>query len=629
MKQSHARRARAGAIASAAVTVGLLAPSAAHAAVGSTSVTNPAPERVLDSPGAFLSTTAPGELRVDGVAPGAVNGDEVNIVCTYTLTGATIAVELSEDPLTVTGGAFGGTVSVPTLPCRIRAVPTDTPDSLPEDADLSAYAGPRVLAGGFSSSTDTSPGSPTFGAETFATVRGQSKGLNFVVGLPSGSGFGGGGFGVSGGVYLTALLDDTYYRPLFGPTAFLTNFRGLLGGGAPGGPMGLDDVGLVVDGRGAVPVASVGARRSKVVSRTFDPVTADQTIVEDVPIALYVLDGDGRVTGLEDSGLSVRRTTAQNGEGRRISVGDVFSSTDGAAHRIEVRYLQSLYSSLFGDGGGTGVAEQEPASFRFPWSTGDAYVSPTEGEEFGPAPAGPTTILVHGARQDYSDTRDTRAARRADEPLLPRAEGAFQFDSAPSSVKFIGKDAFAATFVRDVPAGGSAGVSQTLLQDLTQAGLDGLITPPSTTPPAAPPAAPLPITAPLPTRPPAPPASPFNPLPTLARSTGRVLLTPAQGRRLRDRKPVTVTTKGMPAGRYGVTIRRRVPKGRTIASGIRTIKKDGTLQVTLRLSKYGKRYLAQKKTRKAKSVPVRVIVTWTPPGKGRQREQTSYPTNFR
>ena len=266
---------------------------------------------------------------------------------------------------------------------------------------------------------------------------------------------------------------------------------------------------------------------------------------------------------------------------------------------------------------------QEPASFRLPWSTGDAYVSPEAGDEFGPAPGGPTTIFIHGARQDFSQIA-TRRARRAD-ALLPRAEGALSFDSAPSNVTFLDEGVFVVNFVRDIPAGGSAGVGQTLLQDLTQTGLDDLLKPAA----PAPGPAPLPTTAPLPTQPPVVPKAPFNPLPILARSTGRVLLTPAQGRRLRDRKPVTVTTKGMPAGRYGVTIRRRVPKGRTIASGIRTIKTDGTLKVTLRLTKYGKRYLAQKRTRKAKSVPVRVIVTWTPPGQGRKREQTSYPTNFR
>lgn len=626
MSQSTARRARAAAIASAAVTAGLLVPSAAHADVTTTSITSPAPETIFDTDFGFLSGGGGGgagdAMTVTGLAPGADDGDEVRIVCSYTLNGVTILTALDEsggggdEIATVTGGAFSADgVTAPALPCRLRAVPIDTDDTLPESADLSAFAGPRLIGGGFQLLEDT-PSGP--GPQTFVTERGQSKGLTATYGLGAG-GLGGGFGGFSGGVFLTALLDDTYYRPLFGPSAFLSGL-GLFGGGSSS----ISDLGLIVDGRSATTSPSVGDQVSRVVSRTFDPATADQTIVEEAPIASVVLDGDGNPTGVEPSGLKVRRTVAQNGEGRRIAVSDDFISTDGAAHHVETRYLQSLYTALYG--GAYPGSIKEPASFRFPWATGDSYIEPEVGKDYGPAPAGATTIWVHGARQDFSDVFDppTRAAKRAAE--IPRAEGAISFDSAPSNVKFLDDGVFVANFVRDVPAGGSAGVSQTLLQALTPGDLQNLVTPPAA-PSNVPPA---PAAAPLPTQPPVlPDATLFDPLPILAKSTGKVLLTPAQGRRLRDRKPVTVTTKGMPAGRYGVTIRRRVPHGKTLASGIRTIKTDGVLKVTLRLTKYGKKYLAQKKTRKAKSVPVRVIVTWTPPGHGRQRKQTSYPANFR
>jgi hypothetical protein len=621
MHPSLPRRARRAAVASAALSAGLLVPTAAHATVTTTNVTSPAPESVFDTAFTNSSGVANVPMTITGTAPGADDGDPLTIVCTYTLNGATYLQRLDygrDSAITVEDGAFSASdIDTPTLPCRVRAVPADTYDEYePEDVDLSAFSGPRLIAGGYVALTQD--GGPNDGAQTYQTIRGQTKGLGFVTGLGGGnSGF----FGAFGGIYLTALLDDTYYRPLFGPTAYLYDLSGGFGG--PSAPTS-DNLGLIVDGTPATPVPAVGDQRSKVLSRTFDPTTADQTVVEEAPIATAETDDDGNVTGFVDSGLTLRRTIAQDREGRRFTIRDEYVSRDGAAHHLEARYLQTLYSSLFGNVGGPGGdGIQEPPSYRFPWATGDAYVQPGAGDEIAQAPAGPTTILVHGARQDYSVIFDRK--RRADAPLLPRAEGAYVFDSAPSNIKFLETGVFTANFVRDVPAGGSAAVGQTALQDLTQDGLQGLLTPPA--PPSGPaPAPPLPATAPLPTQ---APKLPINPLPILARSTGRVLLTPAQGRRLRDRKPVTVTTKGMPAGRYGVTIRRRVPKGRTIASGLRTIKTDGTLKVTLRLTKYGRKYLAQKKTRKAKSVPVRVIVTWTPPGQGRKREQTSYPTNFR
>jgi hypothetical protein len=616
MHPSQLRRARRAAVASAALTAGLLVPSAAHAAVTTTNVTSPATESVFDTTFTNSSGVSNVPMTITGTAPGADDGDPLAIVCTYTLNGATYLQRLDygrDSAVTVEDGAFSANdIETPTLPCRVRAVPVDTYDDYePEDVDLSAFTGPRLIAGGYVALTQD--GGPNDGAQTYQTIRGQTKGLGFVSGLGGGdTGF----LGASGGIFLTALLDDTYYRPLFGPTAYLNDL--FIGLGGPSAPSP-DNLGLIVDGTPATPAPSVGDQRSKVVSRTFDPTTADQTVVEEAPIASAEVDDDGDITGFTDSGLTLRRTIAQDREGRRFTIRDEFVSRDGAAHHLEARYLQTLYSSLFGAGGGI----QEPPSYRFPWATGDTYVQPGAGDEIAQAPAGPTTILVHGARQDFSGNVDRK--RRADAPLLPRAEGAYVFDSAPTNIKFLQTGIFTANFVRDIPAGGSAAVGQTALQDLSQDGLQGLLAPPAQ--PSGPaPAPPLPATAPLPTQ---VPKLPFNPLPTLARSTGRVLLTPAQGRRLRDRKPVTVTTKGMPAGRYGVTIRRRVPKGRTIASGIKTIKTDGTLKVTLRLTKYGKRYLAQKKTRKAKSVPVRVIVTWTPPGQGRRREQTSYPTNFR
>lgn len=636
MSQSTARRTRAAAITSAAVAAGFLLPSAAHAVVTTTTVTSPAPETIFDAQLYSVIGEGRQEMTVAGVAPGAADGEEVKLVCTYTLNGVLYANAVYADgPVIVEDGAFSvRTSSVPSLPCRLRAVPEDFDDEsmLPESTDLSAWSGPRLIGGGFGLSEIDDPGSPLHGSQVYATQRGQAKGLVFATGSGLGGGGGiGGGFGIGGGIVLTALLDDTYYRPLFGPSGFLTSFGIGIGGGEDDeGEFGLGQFGLIVDGRAAVSVPHVGGEPSKVLARRFDPQTADQTIVERVPVSLLVLDSAGGFEGLEPSGIALIRTLQQDREGRRVTLGDEFVSTDGAGHRVEARYLQALYSTLVGEEDDDSSI-QEPPSYRIPWATGDAYVQPATGAEYGPAPAGPTTIWVHGARQDFSSIGgdpDVRA-RRADGDLLPRAEGAYRFASAPSSVRFMQNGMFVASFVRDVAAGASARVDQTFLQDLTQDGLDDLATPPA--PPATPPAPPIVTNTPLPTQPPVLPAMPTqkNPLPRLAKSTGKILFTKKQGQRLRDRKPITVTTSNMPAGRYGVTIRRWVKNGRTLASGVKTIKKDGRLKVKLRLSKYGKKYFGLKKTRNRKSVKVRVIVTWTPPGKGRLKQKTSYTTNFR
>lgn len=675
MQQFLVRRSRAAAFTTAAAMAAVFAvPAVASAEVRSTTITSPDPDSVFDSSSTYLFSSPFDDektIRVSGRAPGAEDGDRVRIICTITGNGALEALPLEFESVEVQDEAFTADVATPPLTCRLRAVPASFEyDEEIDESAVAPFVGPRALGGGFrviDYGEEFGGGAPQYeGVQSFFSTRGQRQGIVFNVGAASYYGYSGPGLTGSGGIYVTALVEDTYYRFLFGPSAMLGSFLGLDGDSVP---EGVGESGLVVDGWPAFVAALSGDRKSKVLSRTLNPTNGDQTVVESAPVA-FAPDDPGSGSGIADlpsAGITLERTTTQDKDGRQVRVNDVFRSTDGAAHRIEARYGESVYQDFYGDYDDEILVE--PASFRIPWDTGDAYVVPEAGRTFGPAPAGPATIWLHGPRQDFSRlggatrgtagsakaaaprggkaaerggkaaerggeaaARGAKAVARADDGGLPRrAEGALTFDSAPTDGKFLSRGALVVRFVRDVPAGGTTSIGSTLSQDLTPEGLQDLVDGPA---PAPNPAPPLPASTPLPTQPPVVvpvpglPGTP-NPLPKLARSTGKILISKTQGRRLRDRKPVTVTTKDMPAGRYGVTIRRRVKDGRTIANGVTTIKRDGQLKVKLRLTKYGRRYMGLKKTRNRKSVKVRVIVTWTPPGKGRMRQQTSYLTSFR
>ncbi|MGE4428047.1 MAG: hypothetical protein AB7G37_16475, partial [Solirubrobacteraceae bacterium] len=579
MSRSPVRGPRAALLVSTAALAGALAlPVAAPAAVTTTRVTSPTEDTVVDSLGAsFSGDLGEQTMTVSGVAPGAADGDEVAIGCTYTGNGVLIA-----DPLgtaEIDDGAFSGEVHRPIYTCRIRAFPpelVDDGDDLDPDLDLSAFAGPRVLGGGFQSTRIDEPGSAWDGADAFQSIRGQRNGMVMSTGLSiglSGSGLFG---GLSGGIFATALIEDTYLRLLFGPSAMLSGFGPLAGGGLPGAgyPLDVANAGVVVDGRPGAAVPGVGEQRSRLISRTLDPVTGGVTIVETSPIAL-IEDGD-EGPALVPSGISVRRTYRQDRDGRQMTFTDEFRSDDGRPHRIEARYGQSLYS-LYTEG--HDPITKEPASFRLPWATGEEYIVPEGGETFGAAPPGRTTIWVHGPRQDYSalyeDERRSTPRATGDGDVLPRAEGAITFADAPTDVKFLNRAAFVMRFVRDVPAGGSTTLTHTYSQHLDPKGLDELVdgTPPSAVLPAPP------TTTPLPTKPaPVPATLPFCVSPFVS-----LVDLDATGTKRRPRTRLVGVASPTLAGAT-VRVRRDGKQVRKAKVG-----RDGTIRVTVAAPKNAKR----------------------------------------
>ncbi|MCK9248418.1 MAG: hypothetical protein M0P31_05500 [Solirubrobacteraceae bacterium] len=592
MSRSRRRRPRATAYASTAALAGALAlPAVAPAAVSTTSVTSPTEDAVIDTiADSYFGGIGEQMMTVTGVAPGAADGDELNIACLYSGNGIVAALQLGTAE--VEGAAFTAEVRRPTYTCRIRAIPPDVLEEhdydLSPDTDLSAFAGPRVLGGGFASYRIDESDSPWDGADIFQSIRGQRRGLVMGTGLSMGLLGVDPAAGASGGIYATALIEDTYLRLLFGPSAMITGF-GLLLGEDPGEvvPVDVSNAGVVVDGLPASPVPAVGDQRSRLVSRTLDPATGGVTIVETAPVALIEAGEDDRPT-LRPSGVSVRRTYRQDEDGRQITFTDEFRSADGRAHRIEVRYGQSLSSIYYG--GAESEITKEPASFRLPWATGEEYIVPEGGETFGAAPPGRTTIWVHGPRQDYSALYGggLRGAPRAagDGDLPRRAEGAITFADAPTDVRFLNASAFVMRFVRDVPAGGSATLTHTYSQDMDPKGLDDLVDDTPEPPPSAVLPAP-PTTTPLPTRPaPVPATPPFCMTPFVS----LVDLAPIGGER-RPRTRLVGVASPLLAGKT-VRVRR---DGKQVARS--RVREDGTIRVTVAAPKKSARARARARYR--------------------------------
>ncbi|WP_026911225.1 hypothetical protein [Patulibacter minatonensis] len=614
------RRTSGRILASTAVLAAVFAvPAVASADVERTTVLTPADGTVFEGADASSvlggSGVGTGSTRVTGIAPGAADGDEVDLVCAITVYGESQLTPLKGKPVTIEDGAFSATTDgLPPYTCRVLAIPAGLPyrDGL-TPAQQAAFTGPRVL-GGVHVDSDDLPGSPP---GVSVTYRGQGRGLAFYAGLafPFVSG--------AGGMIQSYVVDDTDYRAVFFGTGTIGTFGGLAGRGVARAASAIDieDAPLVVDGRPAAPAPVDGDESASVVSHSVDTTTGDMTTVESAPV-LFAEATRLRARDAATTGVTIRRTTVQDHDGRQTTFRDTFESTDGAAHSIEVRYGEGTIpaSSVPGSGG---VEQTVPATFRIPWTSGESFVEPAAGDPIAAAPAGPATIYLH-APQYAPISSDRATSRAAGERVSARAdadgagpEGAYTFDAAPTDGRFLGDGQFVVRFVRDIPAGGSTAIRHVYSQDATRAGVDELVADALGRTPVPPPADPLPATTPLPTQPApvSPSSSPFfDPTLRLANAARGLLLKPRLGRHLRDGRKTRVVVSGLPAGRYTVAIRRYEKNGRTLASGAITHPKGGTVKVPVDLSRYGKEYFALKRIRTRSDVKVRVEVKFTAPG---------------
>ena len=142
-------------------------------------------------------------------------------------------------------------------------------------------------------------------------------------------------------------------------------------------------------------------------------------------------------TSFASTGVKFERTIVQDQAGRQAHFTDTYSSSDGQAHSLDLRYGQDF--------------DNADAGFNFPWVDGGSYKTHAAGDTIAPPPSAPATVFVN-----FDNTKASGD--------LTSAQGAITFAQAPSALKFLTKGLSAAngdthlfaSFVRAIPAGGSA-----------------------------------------------------------------------------------------------------------------------------------------------------------------------------
>lgn len=629
MSPFRRRLSRAASIVGAsALWTCLVLPGSASAVVGSTIVDHPAPDAVLEFQGPAQAPAAPDEtkLAVAGTAVGAQAGETVDVICTYGIRGRAgrrRAEPLAEDVPIGPDGRFSVSARVPRTPCRVRAVPANFElpdgDGATGDEDVASYAGPRVLGGAFEQRAFPpdayTPGVPVNDSVVF--TRSQRRGTMTVEGLSAAAA---GGNPVSpswdtSGLAQAYYVEDTRLRSVLqyaGRLKYLSVYDSD------------QQKPIIVDGRDAtVAGTALPGERVVLVSRHLDPITGDLAIVERAPIAF--ITEDHSVYTLQPAGLEIERTTVQDRDGRRISFRDVYRSTDGLPHRVSLQYIN-----------GTTRWTNSDALFRISWVTGDEYRLMEGDPRFGPGPDGPGTMYAHIPPDPITPPEQ----RRADHPGTG-GEAAFSFDPTPTLVRFYGDHDFAARWVRDVPAGGSWTLSHRYAQATTRAELDQVLgsdpeppvptgptvpenpgSGPSDTP-SGPSGEPTPGVPPSLLPPPSPRAEAADPTTTLAAEVRRALTRRPQALRLAKGGTVRLQLRGMPAGRYGVTVRRGSRRGASIAAGATTLRAPGPVGIGVRLTAAGRRWFAGKAGRGRRVLKAVVTVSWTPKGETTTRTRAS------
>ncbi len=142
-------------------------------------------------------------------------------------------------------------------------------------------------------------------------------------------------------------------------------------------------------------------------------------------------------TSFASTGVKFERTIVQDQGGRQAHFTDTYTSVDGQAHALDLRYGQDF--------------DNADAGFNFPWVDAAAYKTHTAGQTIAPPPSAPATVFVNFDNSLVDGS-------------LTSAQGAITFAQAPSALKFLtnglssnnGATHLFASFARSIPAGGSA-----------------------------------------------------------------------------------------------------------------------------------------------------------------------------
>lgn len=432
------RLAAGTALAGALVFGGLVAqPTAARAAITGSQITTP-------SDPSFFVADEDAATQFFAIAGTTSGGNPANDAVTIRCYFGTKSVKLAGPVPLNPDGSFAVLLAnlnnVLDLTCRLRAVPSGT-----APADLTPYAGPLIGVG--ERATSRVKGGPN-----------NKKAYDYVFDAQQRAGaFDYASLGTCG-------VNDGYlYGPTLANTAvtFACN-AGLLGGDAAAKPARSE---LQIDGANAYAPAAAFAVNSAATglpavttTYTLDAATGDVAIHETDPLvkcpnATYP-PTPASCSSFTPSGVTDSRTITQNHDGRISWITDVFTSTDGKAHGLDLLWDNS--QRFWGPSGNSTQLEYE-----LPGQT--AFAKHVAGD----------AVALHGAPGRIL----VRMSGAADgEPST--GQGAIVFDRPASQAKFTyvqpTRSAFTLHQTGTVPAGASTRFRVAYVQDYHAAAVASL-----------------------------------------------------------------------------------------------------------------------------------------------------------
>ena len=327
--------------------------------------------------------------------------------------------------------------------CQLRAVPTDT-----DSYDVADFKGPRMFVGDGISREGMSR--PRSNEGLRAADRGGPLGeiMNFEFGTNHAKGYWYGESVGGGGV--------TYNYPAFGGLKYkdygvFDSVAALYSQDDSGEPE------ISIDGE---PAATAYARRGSSAGSLVDglkgfaapiaglldaPTTGNLGLTETDDLATCTENGGWNYldrlllaygcTKWAGTGVRFTRTFATSADGALLTLTDRYTSTDGKAHELDLRYDNEFdyYDSypLFGFDGGPNEARDGYDTFSFSKS--------------------PTTVVIDGSEEEAEESESS-------------SSGFITYLDAPERIYFEDDDAYIARYRRTVPANGSTTITQVLGQ---------------------------------------------------------------------------------------------------------------------------------------------------------------------
>jgi Glucodextranase, domain B len=417
--------------------------AAAQALVSHTEITSPTNHAVI----VVNDATQGPQVTVTGRAPGANNGDTVDIFCTRAQAGKTTSFKkLNPTPIEVTNQSFSYTGSFKPIgyeTCFLRAVPSGT-----EPADLTPFTGPQIAV---DETQDTAgnyqiEGGPNSGDQLDYYLFGaQFQGSDEYLSISS--------CGLCDSYAVDPLTSATGDAVFYANDAlFSTNdarTRSEIQIDGNNAFTGYSAYSLV---ERSSPTTYDGSRDyanfpSITYKSEVDPLSGNVTIDEEAP---FVRCEEGALFGYSNpagstcspharfvpTGVSYFRRIVQNQNGAVVSIFDTFRSTDGAPHHLDLLYYQSVRE----------ISSANQPAYEFPWAA-SGFSVPASEVSIAP-PAGAASLF----------TKEEINQEEGNEAL---GEGAITMSAPPAEIKFgESSNAFELHYLRTIPAGGSVKIGQ-------------------------------------------------------------------------------------------------------------------------------------------------------------------------